>query len=55
MRLPCPGPQPSHTTSKETASTRDLRVANTEGREPPLKIYFVGPKTLQEICKCPSQ
>jgi hypothetical protein len=53
IRLYYPGPQPSHTTSKATASTRDLCVVNTE--EPPLKVYFVDPLTLQEICKCPNR
>jgi hypothetical protein len=52
-RLYYPGATPPHSSLKATASTRDLRVVNTE--DPPLKVYFVNRLTLQEICKCPNQ
>jgi hypothetical protein len=52
-RLYYPGATPPHNSLKATASNRNLRVVNTE--EPPLKVYFVNPLTLQEICKCPNR
>lgn len=45
-RLYYPGAIPPHTDSKAVAPTR---------RELPVKIYFVDPRTLQEVCKYPNR
>jgi hypothetical protein len=52
-RLYYPGATPPHNSLKATTSTRDRGVASIE--EPPLRVYFVDPLTLQEICKCPNR